>query len=65
MTPSYLDLLNTCTTLINELHGYKVTHPSHSKEVINKARAVVVEGHRHLEYCRWMVEATKKLDEDL
>jgi len=49
MTPSYLDLLNTCTALINELHGYKVTHPSHGKEVINKARATVAEGHRHTE----------------
>lgn len=63
MTPSYEDLLNTCTELINELHNYKVANPSHDEEVISKARAVVAEGHRHLEYCRLMEEATKEIYE--
>jgi hypothetical protein len=63
MTPSYEDLLNTCTELINELHGYKIAHPSHEEEVINRARAVVAKGRRHAEYCDLIWEATKGLDE--
>ena len=57
MTPSYTDLLNTCSSLIDELHTYKVSNPSHDEDLITKARAVVIEGRRHDAYCAALAEA--------
>lgn len=65
MTPSYTDLLNTCSSLIDELHAYKVANPSHDEDLITRARAVVIEGRRHDKYCKLMAQAMPEVIEEL
>jgi hypothetical protein len=65
MTPSYSELLNTCSALIDELHTYKVANPSHDEDVITKARAVIIEGRRHNAYRTLMAEAIPQAIEEL
>jgi hypothetical protein len=59
MTPSYEDLLNLCSSLIDELHRYKIAHPSHDENLITRARAVVLEGRKHNEYCNAIAYSPK------
>jgi hypothetical protein len=37
------DYKQLCVELVNELHGYKVAHPNHDTDLINRARAALTE----------------------
>jgi hypothetical protein len=46
--PSYSDLIQLCTDLVDELHGYKVAHPDHDEILINKAREAIAKAEDHV-----------------
>lgn len=37
------DFRALCVELVNELHGYKVAHPNHDTDLIDRARAALAE----------------------